>query len=291
MKRCVLILCTILSISTTTAYSQPHHHPYWHHYRHSGCASSYVYLVRSDYSENESNFKNCNAHYLLTKTTVNYYSNGSRRTYSYHTIFNTDGSIVIEDCTSVHHVHYNNQHFFLVRKNNSYKVITSTGQQLTTKNYKEMVELSPNRLLVLADRKYGIIDLYENTIIPLKYKSFNKISNDIYITKLNGYYGMINKDFSLIQANEYDKISPLYDTYLLKQNGKFGLADLQGNILLEPTNDKITKLGEYILVKKDKNFRIYERNGKAINNTEYSKIKLSRNTLIGKPRGEKGQRD
>lgn len=289
MKKLTILACIILTMTSSIAYSHPHHHPYGpgYYHRHYGCTSSYVYLVRSDYSENESNFENCDAHYLLTKTTVNYYSNGSRRTYNYHTIFNNDGSIVIADCTAVKHIQYNNQHYFLVRKNGSYKVISSNGEQLTSRKYKEMTELEPNRLLVYANKKYGVIDLQERTIIPLKYKSFEKSPHNIYITKLNGYYGILNSTYNLVLPNEYDKISQLYDTYLLKKEGKFGLADLEGNIIIPADKDKIKKLGEYIIVKKDKKYRIYEQDGTAINNIEYDKVKLTRNTLLGKPQGGK----
>ena len=286
VKKFALLLCTILTVSTTIAYSHPHHYPP-HHYRHSSCSSSYVYLVRSDYNENESSFENCNKHYLLTKTTINYYSNGSRRTYSYHTIFNNDGSILIADCTAVKHTVYNGQHYFLVRKDGSYKIITTSGEQLTSRIYKEMIELEPNKFLVKADKKYGIIDLNENTIIPLKYKSFEKSPHNIYITKLNGYYGIINKTYTLSLPNEYDKITPLYDTYLLKKDGMFGLADLNGDIIIPANNDKIKKLGEYIIVKKENSYKVYKGNGELINNIEYRKVKLTRNTLTGIPKGEK----
>lgn len=287
MKKIALILCTIITLSTTTAMAHPPHHYHGYHHRYSGCSSSCVYIVRSDYSENESKFENCDDHYLLTKTTVNYYSNGSRRTFNYHTIFNNDGSILMADCTAVKHINYHKQHYFMIRKGGSYKIITSQGQELTTRKYKQMTELEPNRLLVQVDKRYGVIDLHENTIVPIKYKSFEKSPHNIFITKLNGYYGILNSEYKLVLPNEYDKIKTLYDTYLLKKDGDYGLADLSGNILISADKDKIKKLGEYIVVEKDNKYSVYTQNGTPINGIEYRKVKIERNALYGKKYGEK----
>ena len=45
--------------------------------------------------------------------------------------------------------------------------------------------------------------------------------------------------------------------------------------------DKIKLYGDYILAKKDKKYRVYDAKGILLNDLEYDKIRLERNTLQG----------
>ncbi|MBQ8167868.1 WG repeat-containing protein [bacterium] len=245
-------------------------------------SSSCIYVVRSERTQNETNFANCKKHFLMTDTTTNYYSNGTRRTFNNHTVLNSDGSILLTNCSDIKHIIFENKHYFIAKKSKSYQVLDSNGVRLTIRNYKSMSEIAPNKLLVKQDKYYGVIDLHEKTIIPVKYKSFEQIGQNLFLTKLNGYYGMIDNSNNIILKNEYDKISPLYDTYLLKKNNKYGLADLDGNILFETKYEKIKRLGEYILVKNNGKYFVLNSFGTRIDNAEYKKIRLERNELQGK---------
>ena len=277
MKK-LAVLMILFASTMGTALAHPHHGGYYRHYHGSSC-SSCVYLLRSDYREDESRFANCDNHYLLTKTTVNYYSNGTKRTYYTHTIFNNDGTVLIDDCYSVKHTIYEDKHYFLVRKGKFYQIMASDGKIIASREYKSMQELEPNKILVKSNKLYGIIDLGENIIVPIKYKSFESIGHNLFLTDLNGYYGIIDSSNNIVLKNKYDKIKPLFDTYLLKYDGKKGLCDKFGNLILEADNDSIKKFGEYILVKKDKLYSIYDTNGKRISDKYYKKVDLERNTL------------
>lgn len=277
MKKLAIIMILILS-TTSCVFAHPHHGGYHRHYHGSSC-SSHVYLIRSDYNESESKFANCDSHYLLTKTTVNYYSNGTRRTYYTHTIFNDDGTVLIDDCYSVKHTIYENKHYFLVRKGKFFQIMDSSGKILASREYKSMQEIEPNKILVKSNKLYGIIDLNENIIVPIKYKSFEPIGHNLFLTNLNGYYGITDSSNNTLLKNKYDKIKPLFETYLLKIEGKKGLCDKFGNLILEANNDSIKKLGEYIVVKKDKLYSIYDTNGRRISDEYYKKVDLERNTL------------
>ena len=256
-----------------------------HHHRgsiHASYYSSPTYLIRSDYSESEQAFKDCNDHYLITKTTVNYYSNGTRRIYNSYSVYNSNGTVIIPAASDIKHSLYQNKHYFLVRLNGKYQIMDSNGNLLSKRNYTKMKEISPNRLLVKVDKKFGIIDLGENKIVPIKYKKFEPVSSDLFITKLNGYYGMVDSSNNILLKNEYDKIKRTYDTYILKRDGEFGLADINGKIILPANNDKIKKLGEYILVEKDNFYDVYDSDGNKLNKIPYKKIRLERNVLEGK---------
>ena len=258
-------------------------HPRHYH----GSCSSCVYVVRSDYSQQEQSFNNCKEHYLLTERTVNFYSNGMRRVFYNHTVFNADGSVFLDNCTDIKHIIYNKTHYFLARRNGVYAVITGNGELLSKRKYTTMYEVLPNRLLVRVDKKYGIIDLNDDIIVPIKYKKFEQLEANLFMTKLNGYWGMIDASNNEILKNEYDKIKPLYDTYLLKKEGKYGLTDINGKILVEANCEKIKKLGEYIILKNDGLYYVLYSNGLPIDDTGYKKIRLERNTLEGYLKGQK----
>jgi len=248
--------------------------------------SEYVRLVGTEQSQYETKFPNCNEHALITETRVNFYSNGSTREYKSHTIINADGTVIISDCSDVKHIIYNKKHYFIAKCGPEYRVLNSDGEYILMRGFKKMEEIAPNRLLVMYEKKYGIIDLNVDTIVPIKYSSFEQIDNNLFITKLNGYYGILDISNNIKIKNEYDSIKPLYDTFLLKKEGKYGLCDLKGNILYEAKYDKIKKLGEYILVKNDKKYFVLDSSGKRLCEKEYRKIRLERNQLQGQEEGK-----
>lgn len=263
-------------------YAHYGHHRYYNYHYH----GSSHYVVHKDYFEDEIKLTDCEKHSLIAQTTIYYYSDGTRRSYTNYSILNSDGTVLASNCREVKHTIYNKQHYFLIKQDGSFKIINDKGVQISKRKYTKMKEIYPNKILVRADKKYGIIDLADNVIVPIKYNLIEQIAGDLFITKLNGYYGMINSLNKIYLKNEFDKIKPLYDTYLIKKKGKFGLLDLDGNVILNCDCDSIKKLGEYILVKKDKYYQAFSSQGTLVNQEKYKKIKLERNNLMGKINGK-----
>ena len=266
MKKVCLLLVLSLSLFSNTEVLAHHCH-------------SHYYVTYKDYFQDELVFNGCDKHSVLKETTVYYYSNGTRRSYITNTIFNKDGSILASGCSDVKHLIYNKKHYFTFYKNKKYQIISEDGNLLSVKNYKEMQEISPNRLLVKLDKKWGIINLQERIIVPIKYKKFEQINNNLFLTKINGYYGMIDASNKILVRNEHEKIKPLYNTYLLKKEGKYGLTNNKGGVILDTEYDKIKKLGEYIIAKKDGKFLVLDTDGNFVKNEVFKKIKFERNTL------------
>ena len=256
---------------------------YGRHYSgsHSSSSSNPVYLVNKDYKTSEEHFADCNEHYMVVETTTYHYSDGTRRTFNNYTIYNTDGTILKNNCQDVHHLTYNKKHYFIVRENRVYSIINKNGESITERPYSWMEEVAPNRFLVRLDKKYGIIDLNEKLILDIKYQKFQRCSKNVFITKLNGYYGLTNTDGITLVKNDCEKIKPLYNTILLKRYGKYGLTDFKGKLIISPEQDKIKRVGEFIVVEKNKLYRVYNSHGVLLDSTQYKKVKLERNTLWG----------
>lgn len=237
------------------------------------------YITYRDYFQEEVAFHNCDRHYALKETTVYYYSNGSRYTYVFSTILNSDGTVLESGCKNVRHYIKDGKHYFTFYKNKKYNIMDEQGKYLTLKNYKNMYEIENNKLVVKLDKRYGIIDLDEKIIVPIKYKSIEKVGEDLYLTKLNGYYGLLNSLNKIFLKNEYDKIKPVYNIFKLKRDGKFGLANSRGEMILFPNCDSIKKMGEYLLVKRGKEYGVYDADGNIVADIQYKDVKFERNTL------------
>ena len=279
----VIILSCSVAIGKCSTCNHSPSQSHSHHSHDSSSDSHPVYIVRTENRTDEIKFPNCKDHYAIMNTTISHYSDGTIRTYKNGTLYNSDGTVLESDCQYIHHVIYENNHYFLIKKTAGYKIIDSQGKVLTKKAYSRMSELEgkENRILVRRDKKYGIIDLHEGTIVPTKYQKFESIDDKIFITKLNGYYGILDIDNNILIENDCDKIKHLYDTLVLKRYHKYGLADLNGNIILNIHYDKIKRLGEYIVVKKNKKCGLLDYEGNFIGEIIYDDIKLERNKLKG----------
>lgn len=145
-KRSLIVLLFIL---TSSYYSVSAH-----------SCSSHAYLTHKDFYQEEQTFSNCKQHYVLKETSVYYYSNGTRRSYTNSTIYNEDGSVLESDCRNVRHIIYNNKHYFTFYKNKKYNIMNNKGEIISLKNYKSMEEVKPNRLLVKLNKKYVLTETH-----------------------------------------------------------------------------------------------------------------------------------
>ena len=293
MKRIFLCYLLVLSICSGAYASCPHsgghhvgcsHHAHathhGHHPSHSSSNSQNVYVISRNFSQTEEKFPNCSKHYMIVDTVTYHYSDGSRRSFSNCTVYNSDGTVLVEGCSSVKHILYENKHYFIICKGGCY-LIDDSGNRITQKTYSSMREFKPNRLIVKRDKRYGIIDLKENIIVPIKYQKFITEGKGIFVTKLNGYWGIVDCENNILVTNDCDKIKSIHDTILLKRYHKYGLADLDGKIIYDIKYDKIKKLGEYILIRDGKKWFALDSDGERINDFSYKKIKLERNSLYG----------
>ena len=125
----VSLLIVLLSFVGTQVFA--------HSYNRSS-SSRPVYLVQKDYSKNEYKFQNCTKHSLVKETTIYLYSNGTRNTYNNFTVLNSDGSLLLTDCSRVSHTIYNDKHYLIFYKNKKYQLMDETGQIITVKKYTKM---------------------------------------------------------------------------------------------------------------------------------------------------------
>lgn len=207
---CSLLIVFVVTCLPACAHNCTRNCAHYHH----RSSSNPVYLIKKEQTEVKSAFQNCNEHLLVTSTTINHYSDGTRRVYKSYSVLNKNGVEIISNAYDIKHIIHDKKHYFLARKSKQYKIFDTNGKVLNIREYSFMEEIAPNKLLVKCNKKYGVININENIVIPLKYQKFKKVGADLYLTKLNGYYGLLSSDNNILVKNEYDKIKPLMDTFV-----------------------------------------------------------------------------
>ena len=267
----------------TCAGARCNHYSHYNHNNYRYNSSSHpVYLINSEHQKTEQRFPNCDKHYVETETTVNFYSDGTRRVFSNSTIFNSDGTLLLDNCLNVRHVANEDKHYFIVKRyKEPFKIIDSDGNVLTHRSYSYMEDIEPNRIFVKLDKKYGMIDLAENIVVPMIYQKFDRAGDKIFIGKLNGYYGIVDIDNNILVKPECNKIKKIYDVFVAKKYDKYVLISDKGEFISGFEYDKVKKLGEYILVRKNNRYGVYDFSGMKLTDLKYKKIRLERNNLEG----------
>ena len=176
-KKIFIILALLLTVNSVQAH--PRHYNYGYGY--SGC-SNCVYLLKSDFYQKTQTLPDCEDHSILIDTTINYYSNGAKRTYStYSVVDNKKETIILSDYLDIKHVLVNNKHYFLAKNGREYKILNGKGHVIGSRQYSTMKEIAPNRFLVSINKLYVIIDINENIIAPIKYKSIEQLNKNLFM--------------------------------------------------------------------------------------------------------------
>lgn len=234
-------------------------------------------------------FPGCDKHILKVNELVTEYSNRTSSSYRWYSVVDKNGFVIFANADYIEHLDKDGKHYFLVKANGKTKIIDDRGGMTSAQEYVSAVPIAYDRIKVsknvsLVKTHLGVIDYSGKEIIPLKYQQIDagSFNNGLYITKLNGYFGLINLDNHSLLRNEYDEIKEFLYVYKLKKEGKYGLADMSGNLVLEANYDKIDVLGDYIIVKNKNNlWAAYDSYGRILAPFRYKKIKLERNTLVG----------
>jgi len=237
----------------------------------------------------QAQFEGCDRHFMLVHEITTQYSDNTTSVARTYSVIDNNGYTLVSNASAVEHLDNDFEHYFLICSGGHYGIIDSYGVLTTTEYYNTAVMLDYNRIKVSKNLSfmkvgYGVIDYSGKEVIPVKYQAINsgKLNNGIYKTKLNGYWGLITLDNTVVARNENDSIKELLYTYKVKKEGKFGLIGMNGQKILDTTYDKIDTLGSsYIIVKKGNLWAAYDAYGNNLAPFRYKKIKLERNVLKG----------
>ena len=193
------------------------------------------------------------------------------------------------------------QTYFVSFSNNKWGVIDSTGADVISPSYQEMIIIPDNKkdvFLCTYDVDYNT-GTYKTKALNSKnqeiftnfeqIETINNMDNnqnlwyekDVLKVKINGKYGVIDLNGKEILPCEYEEIEAVQgieNALKIKKDGKYGLIDDEGKKLLDVKYLDITNLGKdnqkgYI-VKADGNlYGIVDYTGQEILPAQYQKIK------------------
>jgi len=177
------------------------------------------------------------------------------------------------------------------------KVNNGLPFEITTCDYDD-IDQTNQSFIIQQGKKYGIMDLYGQLIVPLKYEMIQAISNKYYAAKNKGKWILMSKDGEQVGNNSYAGLQKLVDkekrnSYYNKnefthvkiegKNGKYGVMDKFGNEVIAPSfEDILFETGNNLIVKKGSKFGVYNLlKKKMILPSEYDQLVQSQTGFYG----------
>ncbi|MDP4284492.1 MAG: tetratricopeptide repeat protein [Bacteroidota bacterium] len=118
---------------------------------------------------------------------------------------------------------------------------TSTSRVAIPVKYDDMWLLGENlNLWVRMGNKYGVVDIFNDKILPVEYQDLIDYSARLIMVKKDNKWGLINNRGEVVLPVSFDKITlPVYNVSWVLQNGKWGLISDEGKVLATPQYDKL----------------------------------------------------
>lgn len=198
----------------------------------------------------------------------------------------------------------NQENGIIVKNNNKYGVIKTTGDVIIEAKYDDLKEAKSGILIAKENGKYGVINLEGNTKVEFKYNSItynevaniyiaenesfnNEILDDQYNVKLSGILIDLSeeKDFIELRVNneykyynfklEEKNVSDIFTSntlFLSKKNGKYGFLDKSGKVIVDYIYDDATEQNKFgfAAVKKDGKWGSINNKGTLIQEPTYN---------------------
>ncbi len=151
-------------------------------------------------------------------------------------VIDLDGKIIIPAKYRLiervlHQVIDDNKELFKIYNKGKYGIIDEFANIYISCKYDELNEIKSKNSLCIAKigKKYGIIDIKEQILVPFKYRNIYILSPDYFMAQMSNKWG-------LYTYNNHEIISPQYDAlYFYKKFGiakhkhKWGIIDIKNN--------------------------------------------------------------
>ena len=119
-----------------------------------------------------------------------------------------------------------------------------------------------------------------------QYQYKKEIQDGLFLTKVDGKFGLINNNGNILIHNEYDTLDFCGSKGYSVKNGKIGLIDREGNILIPNEYEKIDWYGNLGVSVKDGKYGIIDIKGKIIIPNEYELIEFVKDRFKFTKEGE-----
>lgn len=135
-------------------------------------------------------------------------------------------------------------------------------------------------LIIIKDKKRGLMDYKGNILIPAEYDKLNDYSNGVYKALKDKKYGIISKEGKVLIPMEYDDINSFIftfkDLFTVEKEGKKGVVNRENKVIIPVEYKFVDDVYSLIeVVTPEHKFGLYTPEGIVVASAEYDRIKRS----------------
>lgn len=144
----------------------------------------------------------------------------------------------------------------LFRLDDLYGMMNRSGKIVIPNLYKDLGWLNDKVLYFKKDSLFGVMQLNGQVILNERFEEINIFKNGLSKVLENGFYGMINEDYSMVIPAIYSEIIPESNLgYRVGRDNKKGFIESTGKTVIMPENNEIGSVSEdFIMISKNQLF-------------------------------------
>lgn len=135
-------------------------------------------------------------------------------------------------------------------------------------------------LIVIKDKKRGLMDYKGDILIPAEYDQLNDYSNGVYKAVKDKKVGILNREGKVLIPLEYDSVDTFAftfkDLFKVEKDGKKGVVNRQNKVIIPIVYEFVDYIHKLIeVVTPERKFGLYTPEGEVVAPVEYDWIKRS----------------
>lgn len=175
-------------------------------------------------------------------------------------VINRDKTVAVESKYQDIQPIYGNGNY-VVKEDNDWKIINSDGTAYLTDKFDSVKSINGENVIVVSNKKYGIMTLSGETKIEAKYQNLEYAFGENYIFNENGKYGIINLAGEILVDADYDSLIYRSDSGFFEGNRSNSTnTDFIGNdftIKLSGILSEIDIEAGYMKIRVDNDYKYY----------------------------------
>lgn len=164
---------------------------------------------------------------------------------------------------------------------NKFEILDTGGKVWLKDDYSNVYNIRNDTFIVTKNKQYGIIDLKNNTILPMIYKNIYAAGNYI-VCVADSISELRDLSLKLIQGMAHKSISNSKNTFIYHDNGNRGYYNMDNKKLFPPVYEKLNCINEKICqcTKGNKVNLISTKDGQEILKTDVDKVQVISNGIL-----------
>ena len=152
-----------------------------------------------------------------------------------------------------------NEDLFVVKENDSWKLINKAGDKSVQVDYEDITYLNSQYMIIKTKGKFGIVGLDKTEKVKPEYDYISYAFSDYYIAKKDNKYGIINSNGEVLVQFEYDslKFNKQADCLIGNKSGDENSYLIDRNLAIKVTGKNITVHNGYIRANVNDEYKFY----------------------------------